>query len=50
MAVCAINAVKTAVFESFHFSHLFIDLVSRAKDFDDMLVSFGDPGVSFSDF
>ena len=48
--MCYKRGKQIYVFEWFHFSHLFTDLVSRGKDLDDMLVSFGDPGVSFSDF
>ena len=47
MAVCAINIVKTNVFERLHFSHLFTDLVSRGQDLDDILVFFRDPGTLF---
>ena len=45
MAACAINLIKPVVFEWFHFFYLFIDLVSCH-----ILVSFGDPGDTFSGF
>ena len=50
MAACAINIIKTICFERFCFFYLFIDLVSGGRDLDDILVSFGDPGDTFSDF
>ena len=42
--------VKTMVLERFHFSHFFTKLVSRGTVLGDFLVTFGDLGVTFSDF
>ena len=50
MSVCAINIVKTMVLETFHFFHLFTNLVSRGMVLGHMFVSFGDLEGTFSDF
>ena len=50
MAVCAITIVKTVVFEWFHFFHLFSKLMSGGMILGVILVSFGDPGETLSDF
>ena len=50
MAACGITIVKTMCFERFHFFYLFTDSVSGGRDLDDIFVSFGDPGGTFSDF
>ena len=50
MAVCARNILNTMVFEWFHLLYLFTDLVSWGRDLAHILVSFGDPGGTFSDF
>ena len=44
------NHSKTVVFEWFHCFHLFTDLVSCGMVLGHILVSFGDPGDTFSDF
>ena len=49
MAACARTIVKTMCFEWFYFFHLFMDLVSWGRDLGDILMSFGDPGDTFSD-
>ena len=50
VAVCARTIQKTVVFEWFHFSNLFINLVSCGRDLAYILVSFGDLGETLSDF
>ena len=50
MLRCAENIVKTIVFERFHFLNLFTDLESRGRVLGYVLVSFGDPGGTFSGF
>ena len=50
MGCMCLNHTKTAVFEWFHFFHLFSNLESWGRGFGHMLVSFGDPGGTFSDF
>ena len=50
MAGCAKTTVKTVVFEWFHFFHLFSKLVSGGMILGVILVTFGDLGVTFSDF
>ena len=50
VAVCATTIIKTVVFEWFHFFHLVTDFVSRGRVWDHILVSFGDPWLTFSDF
>ena len=50
VAACARTIVKTVVFEWFHFFHLFMNSVSCGRDLAHILVSFGDLGLTFSDF
>ena len=50
VAVCAETTVNTVVFQWFHFSNFFSKLVSRGVVLGVILVTFGDPGVTFSDF
>ena len=50
VCVCAINIVKTMVLETFHFFHLFTNLVSQGMVLGGFLVTFGDPEDIFSDF
>ena len=50
MAACVKTIIKTMVFAWFHCFHLFTDLVSCGTDWAHILVSFGDPGDTFSDF
>jgi len=50
VAVCAITIVKTVVFEGFHFFNFFTKLVSWGMVLGGFLVTFGDPGDTFSDF
>ena len=50
MLRCAENLVKTIVFEGFHFLNFFTDLESQGRVLGHFLVSFGDPGGTFSGF
>ena len=50
MLRCAENIVKNMFFEGFHFLNLFTDLGSRGRVLGHFLVSFGDPGGTFSGF
>ena len=50
MAECARTIVKTICFQRFHFFNVFRNLVPRGMDLGYILVSFGDPGGTFSDF
>ena len=43
MSVCAINIVKTVVFERFHFFNFFTKFVSQGMGFGRFLVTYGDP-------
>ena len=49
VVVCAINMVKTMVFERFHFFQFFTKLVSWEMVLGDLLVTFGDLVGTFSD-
>ena len=50
MAACAITTVKTVVLQRFHLFYFFIKLVSWGMVLGSFLVTFGDPGDTFSDF
>ena len=50
LAACAMPIVKTMCFEWCHFFYVFNDLASWGKDLAHILVSFGDPGDTFTEF
>ena len=50
MTECVIMIVKTTCFEWFHFFYWFSNSGSRGWDLAHILMSFGDPGETFSDF
>ena len=50
MTECAITTLKTKCFEWFHFFYFFSNSGSRVWDLGHILMSFGRPGVTFSDF
>ena len=50
MTECVTTTVKTMCFEWFHFFYLFSNSGSRGWDLAHILMPFGRPGITFSDF